>query len=71
MFEDTLERQFDGRDAVDYLWRVNNVMTFVKVDKGLAEQVDGVRMMHPLPDRRSWNLRSTSTAHRKSRLRCC
>ena len=26
------------------------MMTFLKVDKGLAEQVDGVRMMHPLPD---------------------
>ena len=50
LFEDTLERQFDGCDAADYLWRMKNIMTFLKVDKGLAEQVDGVRMMQPLPD---------------------
>jgi fructose-bisphosphate aldolase class I len=50
LFEDTLERQFDGDGAADYLWRVKNVMTFLKVDKGLAEQVDGVQMMRPLPD---------------------
>ena len=49
LFEDTLERQFDGCDAADYLWRVKNVLTFLKVDKGLAKQVDGVRMMQPLP----------------------
>ena len=50
LFEDTLERQFDGADAADYLWRVKNVMTFLKVDKGLEEQVDGVQLMKPLPD---------------------
>ena len=50
LFEDTLDRQFDGCDAVDYLWNAKHVMTFLKVDQGLAEQVDGVRMMRPLPD---------------------
>jgi fructose-bisphosphate aldolase class I len=50
LFADTLERQFDGGDAADYLWRVKNVLTFVKVDKGLAEQVDGVQLMRPLAD---------------------
>ena len=50
LFEDTMERQFDGCDAVDYLWRVKNVVTFLKVDKGLAEQGDGVRMMKPMAD---------------------
>ena len=49
LFEDTLDRQFGGRDAADYLWSVKNVLTILKVDKGLAGQVDGVRMMHPMP----------------------
>lgn len=50
LFENTMERQFDGRDAVDYLWRVKNVLTFLKIDKGLAEQGDGVHLMRPMPD---------------------
>ena len=50
LFEETLERQFDGRDAADYLWRVKDVIPFLKVDKGLEEQVDGVRLMKPMPD---------------------
>ncbi len=49
LFEDTLDRQFGGRDAADYLWSVKNILTILKVDKGLAEQVGGVRMMHPMP----------------------
>ena len=50
LFEGTLERQFDGGDAVDYLWRLKNVVSFLKVDKGLEEQVDGVQLMKPMPD---------------------
>jgi fructose-bisphosphate aldolase class I len=50
LFEDTMERQFGGSDAVDYLWRVKGVLTFLKIDKGLAEQSDGVQLMRPMPD---------------------
>jgi fructose-bisphosphate aldolase class I len=50
LFEDTMQRQFDGRDAVEYLWRVKNVLTFLKIDKGLAEQGDGVQLMRQMPD---------------------
>lgn len=50
LFEDTMERQFDGRDAVDYLGSVKDVLTFLKIDKGLVEESDGVQLMRPMPD---------------------
>jgi fructose-bisphosphate aldolase class I len=49
LFEDTMDREIAGRDSVDYLWRVRNVVPFLKVDKGLAAEVDGVQIMKPIP----------------------
>jgi fructose-bisphosphate aldolase class I len=48
LFENTMERQIEGRDTGDYLWEVKNVVPFLKVDKGLAESADGVRLMKPI-----------------------
>jgi fructose-bisphosphate aldolase class I len=48
LFEDTMDRQIDDRDSVSYLWDVKRVVPFLKVDKGLAAEQDGVRIMNPI-----------------------
>lgn len=50
LFEMTMDRQIDGKDAGDYLWGVKGVVPFLKVDKGLAEEADGAQVMKPIPD---------------------
>jgi fructose-bisphosphate aldolase, class I len=50
LFENTIDRQFDGRDSAEYLWAVKRVVPFLKVDKGLANEVEGIRLMKPIPD---------------------
>jgi len=48
LFEMTMDRQFDGMDAAAYLWQRKQVVPFLKVDKGLAAEADGVQMMKPI-----------------------
>lgn len=50
LFEMTMDRQFDGLDAADYLWKKKQVVPFLKVDKGLADEADGVQLMKPMPE---------------------
>jgi fructose-bisphosphate aldolase class I len=49
LFEDTMNRQIDGRESADYLWNVKHIVPIIKVDKGLAEEKDGVQLMKPIP----------------------
>jgi fructose-bisphosphate aldolase, class I len=49
LFEDTMDRQIDGRDSAEYLWTVKQVVPFLKVDQGVAGEVDGVQVMKPIP----------------------
>ena len=49
LFEDTMDREIDGRDSVSYLWDVKHIVPFLKVDKGLAAEQDGVQVMNPIP----------------------
>jgi fructose-bisphosphate aldolase class I len=49
LFEDTMDRQVEGRDTAEYLWDVKQVVPFLKVDKGLADEVDGAQVMKPIP----------------------
>jgi fructose-bisphosphate aldolase class I len=49
LFEDTMDREIDGRNSVSYLWDVKRVVPFLKVDKGLASEHDGVQVMNPIP----------------------
>jgi fructose-bisphosphate aldolase class I len=49
LFEDTMDREIDGRGSADYLWGVKSVVPFVKVDKGLADEADGFQLMKPMP----------------------
>jgi fructose-bisphosphate aldolase class I len=48
LFEMTMDRQIDGRDSGHYLWSVKQVVPFLKVDKGLTEEVNGVQLMKPI-----------------------
>lgn len=49
LFEATLDRTVDGVGFVDYLWGRKGIVPFVKIDKGLAEQADGVQLMRDIP----------------------
>lgn len=50
LFEDTMEREVNGKPTANYLWEDKNIVPFLKVDKGLAEQMSGVQVMRPIPD---------------------
>jgi fructose-bisphosphate aldolase class I len=50
LFEQTMDRQVAGVDTPAYLWEQKRVVPFLKVDKGLAEERDGVQLMKPIPD---------------------
>lgn len=50
LFKETMRRQIDGLDTVDYLWDKKNILSFLKVDNGLADMADGVQMMKPVPE---------------------
>src|SRR3954452_6055234 len=50
LFEQTMDRQIEGRDTGDYLWSVKGVTPFIKIDKGLADEANGVQLMKPMPD---------------------
>jgi fructose-bisphosphate aldolase class I len=50
LFEDTMEREIEGRPTADYLWGVKRVVPILKVDKGLAVESEGVRLMKPMPE---------------------
>jgi len=49
LFEDTMDRDIQGQPTAEYLWDVKRVVPFLKVDQGLAEERDGVRLMKPMP----------------------
>ncbi len=50
LFEMTMDRQIMGMGAAEYLWQEKNVVPFLKVDKGLADESDGAQVMKPMPD---------------------
>jgi fructose-bisphosphate aldolase, class I len=49
LFENTMDRDIDGQPTADYLWNVKRVVPFLKVDKGLEAEKDGVQLMKPMP----------------------
>ena len=49
LFENTLDRDIEGKASSDYLWDVKNVVPFLKIDKGLADEANGVQIMNPNP----------------------
>jgi fructose-bisphosphate aldolase class I len=50
LFENTMDRQIEGRDTADYLWNVKRVVPILKVDKGLEAEANGVQLMKSMPD---------------------
>jgi fructose-bisphosphate aldolase class I len=48
LFENTMDRSIEGRPSSDYLWSVKQVVPFLKVDKGLADEADGAQVMKPI-----------------------
>ena len=50
LFEMTLDRDIAGKNSAAYLWQEKNVVPFLKVDKGLADEEGGVQMMKPMPE---------------------
>jgi len=50
LFENTMDREVEGRSTADYLWEVKAIVPILKVDKGLAEEENGVQVMNPNPD---------------------
>ena len=49
LFENTMDREIEGLPTADYLWNVKQIVPFLKVDKGLAEEKNGVHLMKPMP----------------------
>ena len=50
LFERTMDGDIDGIPTAQYLWEKRRVVPFLKVDKGLADEADGVQLMKPMPD---------------------
>jgi len=50
LFEQTMDRQVEGKYTSDYLWDVKGVVPFLKIDKGLADEQNGVQLMKPNPN---------------------
>ena len=50
LFENTMDRDIEGQPTADYLWNVKRVVPFLKIDKGLAAEKNGVQLMKPMPD---------------------
>ncbi len=49
LFENTMDRAIERRPTADYLWNVKHGVPFLKVDKGVAAEKDGVQLMKPVP----------------------
>ena len=50
LFEGTMDRDIDGVGSAQFLWANKGVIPFLKVDKGLADEANGVQVMKPMPD---------------------
>ncbi|WP_172253969.1 fructose bisphosphate aldolase [Saccharibacillus deserti] len=50
LFENTMDREIDGKKTPDYLWEEKGIVPFLKVDKGLDTEQNGVQLMKPMPD---------------------
>ena len=48
LFENTLDREIEARSTAHYLWQEKHIVPFLKVDKGLEDEADGVQLMKPI-----------------------
>jgi fructose-bisphosphate aldolase class I len=49
LFEQTMQREVEGLGTAEYLWQAKGIVPFLKVDVGLQDEADGVRLMRPIP----------------------
>jgi fructose-bisphosphate aldolase class I len=49
LFENTMDRDIEGQPTADYLWNAKRLVPFLKIDKGLEAEKDGVQLMKPIP----------------------
>src|SRR5215475_4716780 len=49
LFENTMDREIEGQPSADYLWQVKGIVPFLKVDKGVSAEKDGVQLLKPIP----------------------
>jgi fructose-bisphosphate aldolase class I len=49
LFENTMDREIEGRPTADFLWKVKRVVPILKVDKGLEDEAHGAQLMKPMP----------------------
>jgi fructose-bisphosphate aldolase class I len=50
LFENTMDRSIEGQPTADYLWNVKRIVPLLKVDKGLADEKNGVQLLKPMPE---------------------
>jgi len=50
LFENTLDREIEGKPAAQFLWQEKNVVPFLKIDQGLVDEADGVQLMKTMPE---------------------
>jgi fructose-bisphosphate aldolase class I len=50
LFEMTMDRDIDGTPTAEFLWNAKSVVPFLKIDKGLADEANGVQLMKPMPE---------------------
>tara|TARA_B100000242_G_scaffold18042_1_gene11019 strand:- start:803 stop:1693 length:891 start_codon:yes stop_codon:yes gene_type:complete len=60
LFENTMDRKVAGKSAADFLWDERRIVPFLKVDKGLADENNGVQLMKPMPELESLLERATA-----------
>jgi fructose-bisphosphate aldolase class I len=60
LFEMTMDRQVEGMGSAEYLWNKKSVVPFIKVDKGLTDEANGVQLMKPIPELDDLLAKSTS-----------
>lgn len=49
LFEMTMNRTIDGMGTAEYLWNRKGIVSFLKIDNGLLDELDGVQLMKPIP----------------------
>ena len=50
LFEMTMNRKIDGKGSAEYLWQNKQILPFLKIDNGLADEINGTQIMKPIPE---------------------
>jgi len=50
LFEMTMNRKIDGKGSAEYLWQNKQILPFLKIDNGLADEINDAQIMKPIPE---------------------